>query len=105
MITGAQIVEIEKFISLAIPYFNPFIVCLLILISFGIFTYYTAKRDKGITYLAYGIFSLICCGNVLTSFSNFGGLEQVQNSVITLSIFFLIMGILGIIEFTKKVIM
>ena len=101
MITGAEIGRIESYISGILPYFDPFIFMVILLIAFGIFTYYAIQKDTGIGYLSYSLFSVICCTSIYSIFGPM--LEHAESFVITMILFFLIMAVLGILEFVKKV--
>ena len=101
MLTGAEMGRMESYLSGILPYFDPFIFIVIILIAFGIFTWYVVKKNTGIAYLSYSLFSIICCTNVYSIFSPM--LEHAESFVITMILFFLIMAVLGILEFVKKV--
>ena len=101
MITGAELGRIESYISEIMPYFDPFIFMALILVTFGIFTWYVVKKDTGIGYLSYSLFSIICCTSIYSIFGPM--LEHAESFVITMILFFLIVAVLGVLEFVKKV--
>ena len=101
MITGAEIGRMETYLSGIIPYFDPFIFMSLILATFGIFTYYVLKKDTGLGYLFYSIFSIITCTSVYSIFQPM--LEHAESFVIIMILFFLLMAVLGVLEFIKKV--
>ena len=101
MLTGTEMERMETYLSGALPYFDPFIFMFLILIAFGIFTYYAIKKNTGIGYLSYSLFSIITCTSVFSIFKPM--LEHAESFVITMILFFFIMAVLGVLEFVKKV--
>ena len=101
MLTGTEMGRMESYLSGILPYFDPFIFTVIILLAFGIFTWYVVKKNTGIGYLSYSLFSIICCTGVYSIFSPM--LEHAESFVITMILFFLIMAVLGILEFVKKV--
>ena len=101
MLTGAEMGRMESYVSKTLPYFDPFIFTIIILIAVGIFTYYVVKKDTGIGYLFYSLFNIITCTSVYSIFSSM--LEHAESFVITMILFFIIMAVLGVLEFVKKV--
>ena len=101
MLTGVEMQRMEGYISSILPHFDSFLCMLIILIAFGIFTYYVSKKDTGIVHLSYAIFSVICASSILSIFNSI--LESAEGFIITMILFFVIMAVLGVIGFIKKV--
>ena len=102
MLTGSTLARIEEFVSATIPYFNLYIMCFLILISFGIFAYYVSQKKTGLSDLGYGIYAVLCASTVIVYPSDLP--PNIHTSMITLALFFVIVGILSFVEFVKKAI-
>ena len=101
MLTGAEMGRMESYVSGLLPYFDPFIFTIIILLAFGIFTWYIVKKDTGIGYLSYSLFSVIAGTSIYSIFSPMR--EHAESFVITMMVFFLIVAVLGVLEFVKKV--